>query len=115
MNDFLNLHKFIIYSLIFLFLASIYGVYFSINYWINSDLNLVDYKNIKEVRVLGLIAVVEFVEISWLEILSMRKKAIELGVFLRPFANCIYLMPPLIIKKSELQKLVDAIYQMLKP
>ncbi len=77
--------------------------------------NLVDYKNIKEVRVLGLIAVVEFVEISWLEVLSMRKKAIELGVFLRPFANCIYLMPPLIIKKSELQKLVDAIYQMLKP
>ena len=45
----------------------------------------------------------------------MRKKAIELGVFLRPFANCIYLMPPLIIKKSELKKLVDAIYQMLKP
>lgn len=77
--------------------------------------NLVDYNNIKEVRVLGLIAVIEFVEISWLEILSMRKKAIELGVFLRPFANCIYLMPPLIIKKSELKKLVDVIYQMLKP
>ena len=76
--------------------------------------NLVNYKNVKEVRVLGLIAVVEFTKISWLEILSMRKRAIELGVFLRPFANCIYLMPPLIIKKSELKKLVDAIYEILK-
>ncbi len=80
----------------------------------NSLQNLVNYKNVKEVRVLGLIAVVELVEASWLEILSMRKKAIELGVFLRPFANCIYLMPPLVISRLELEKLVSAIYQILE-
>jgi glycosyltransferase involved in cell wall biosynthesis len=45
-KNFLNLHKFIVYSLIFLFLASIYGIYFSINYWIDSDLNLVNYKKL---------------------------------------------------------------------
>ncbi len=64
---------------------------------------------VKDVRVMGLIAVVEFHQISWDEILLFRTEAIKHNVFLRPFANVVYLMPPLVITKSELKQLTTAI------
>ena len=64
--------------------------------------------NVIDVRVIGLIAVIEL-DISWEEILDLRVKFIDQGVFLRPFSNCIYLMPPLNINRSDLKKLVKAI------
>ncbi len=69
-------------------------------------------KAVKDVRVLGLIAVVE-VDLSWEKILFLRKETIKHGVFLRPFANCIYAMPPLNIKRSELKKITDTIHALL--
>ena len=69
-------------------------------------------KKVKNVRVLGAIAVVE-IATNWEEIQEMRQAFIKEGVFLRPFANCIYLMPPLNIKRKELKKLTDAIFKIL--
>lgn len=61
-----------------------------------------------DIRVIGLIAVIEL-DVSWNYILNLRAKFIDHGVFLRPFSNCIYLMPPLNIKRVDLKKLVNAI------
>jgi len=67
---------------------------------------------VKNVRVIGAIGVIE-IETSWQEIKLMRQKFIEHGVFLRPFADCIYLMPQLNIKISELKKIIEAIANIL--
>lgn len=69
-------------------------------------------KNVKDVRVIGSIGVVE-IEGDFKKMLSLRKKFVEVGVFLRPFANCIYLMPALNIKKTELKKITDSIFEVL--
>ena len=69
-------------------------------------------KKVKDVRVIGLIGVVE-TELGWSEMMNLRKNFIEEGVFLRPFAGCVYLMPPLNIKKSELKKITDSIFRLL--
>jgi adenosylmethionine-8-amino-7-oxononanoate aminotransferase len=67
---------------------------------------------VSNLRILGAIAVIE-IEADFKKILVLRQKFVENGVFLRPFGNCIYLMPALNIKKSELKKLTDAIYKIL--
>jgi adenosylmethionine-8-amino-7-oxononanoate aminotransferase len=71
-----------------------------------------DNPRVKEVNVLGLIVAIK-IEMSLKEIFLLRKKVIEFGVFLRPFANVIYVMPPLNIKRNELKKITNAIYQCL--
>ncbi len=71
-----------------------------------------DLKNVKDVRVIGAVGVVE-IDGDFKTMLQLRKKFISQGVFLRPFANCIYVMPALNIKKSELQKVTKAILQIL--
>ncbi len=69
-------------------------------------------KNVKGVRVIGAIGVVEIVG-DFSKMLELRQKFIAAGVFLRPFANCVYVMPALNIKKSDLQKITDAINAIL--
>ncbi len=69
-------------------------------------------KNVKDVRVIGAIGVVEIIG-DFSKMLELRQKFIAAGVFLRPFANCVYLMPALNIKKSDLQKITDAINAIL--
>jgi adenosylmethionine-8-amino-7-oxononanoate aminotransferase len=69
-------------------------------------------KAVYDLRILGAIAVIE-IEADFKKILALRQKFVENGVFLRPFSNCIYLMPTLNIKKSELKKLTDVIYKIL--
>jgi len=74
-------------------------------------------KNVKDVRVIGAIGVVELEnnkETGWEKMLELRSEfSNKYEVFLRPFANCIYLMPSLNIKKSELLKLTNAIEEIL--
>lgn len=67
-------------------------------------------KNVKDVRVLGSIGVVE-INGDWQKMMELRQKFILEGVFLRPFAGCIYVMPALNIKKSELKKITDVIFK----
>ncbi len=71
------------------------------------------FKIVKNVRVLGSIGVVE-IEGNWQKMIDLRKEFVETGIFLRPFANCIYVMPALNIKKSELKKISDAIFKIVK-
>jgi adenosylmethionine-8-amino-7-oxononanoate aminotransferase len=69
-------------------------------------------KYVQDVRVLGAIGVVE-IDMSWEKILKLRKEFIAAGVFLRPFSNVIYVMPPLTISKKDLQKITSAIHSVL--
>lgn len=71
-----------------------------------------DLPKVIDVRVKGAIGVVEL-EASWDEILAMRERFIELGVFLRPFSNIIYIMPPFTISTAELSKLTSAVVGVL--
>ncbi len=66
------------------------------------------FKNVKDVRVIGAVGVVE-IEGDFQKMIDLRKKFTESGIFLRPFANCIYTMPALNIKKSELKQITDSI------
>ena len=66
---------------------------------------------VKEVRTLGAIGVVELnVEVD----LSLMTPAfIKKGVWVRPFLNLVYIMPPFIISQDELSHLTNAIYEVL--
>ncbi|MFM7620798.1 MAG: adenosylmethionine--8-amino-7-oxononanoate transaminase [Alphaproteobacteria bacterium] len=70
------------------------------------------FKRVKEINVLGAIGVVR-IDLTWQETLKLRQRFIELGVFIRPFANTIYLMPALNISKEELLLLTKKISQVL--
>jgi len=71
-----------------------------------------DLKIVKDVRVLGALGVVE-IDGDFQTMLKLRKEFVAAGIFLRPFANCVYVMPALNIKKSELKKITDAIFKIL--
>jgi adenosylmethionine-8-amino-7-oxononanoate aminotransferase len=63
--------------------------------------------SVKNVRVLGAIAVIEMqhiVDIEWFQ-----EEMIKQGVWIRPFMNLIYLMPPFIIEAEQLNHITDAI------
>jgi adenosylmethionine-8-amino-7-oxononanoate aminotransferase len=47
------------------------------------------------------------------KILELRQKFVTAGIFLRPFENCVYAMPALNIKRAELKKITDIIFQIL--
>ena len=69
-------------------------------------------KNVKDVRVLGAVGVVE-IEGGFEKMLELRQKFVAAGVFLRPFGGCIYTMPALSIRKSELKKITDSVVEIL--
>lgn len=64
-----------------------------------------------DIRVLGAIGVVETKFIINLE--KIQKCFVSHGVWIRPFKNLIYLIPPYIISKAEIKKLVNAILNAL--
>jgi adenosylmethionine-8-amino-7-oxononanoate aminotransferase len=67
--------------------------------------------SVKEVRVLGAIGVVEMHDLQ--DIAIIQAKFVAQGVWIRPFAKLIYIMPPYIISKIELKKLCAAIYHVI--
>lgn len=67
---------------------------------------------VKEVRVLGAIGVVELNE--EIDLSFMTPMFIAQGVWLRPFLNLVYIMPPFVISKEELTHLTSAIYNVVK-
>lgn len=69
---------------------------------------------VKDVRVKGAIGVVELKETDWKKIKQAREKFIEMGVWLRPFGNVFYIMPPFTISTEELEQLTAATYSVLK-
>jgi adenosylmethionine-8-amino-7-oxononanoate aminotransferase len=68
---------------------------------------LTENKKVKDVRILGAIAVVEMVDEINIEIIQ--NILITQGVWLKPFGKLLYTMPPFIINKSELLKITHAI------
>jgi adenosylmethionine-8-amino-7-oxononanoate aminotransferase len=70
-----------------------------------------DFSYVKDVRVLGAIGVVELE--STIEVSKLMPQFIENGVWVRPFGNIIYLMPPFIITAEQLSKLTSAVLKVV--
>lgn len=67
-----------------------------------------DLPGVASTHVKGAIGVVEFKETNWEYIFALRKTLVKEGVWLRPFGNVLYFMPPLIAEEKHLDKLVNA-------
>jgi adenosylmethionine-8-amino-7-oxononanoate aminotransferase len=70
-------------------------------------------KGVKDVRVLGAIGVIE-IDGDWQKMLKLRQEFVKYGIFLRPFSNCIYVMPSLNIKKLDLEILLTIIQKVIQ-
>ncbi len=68
---------------------------------------------IKEIRVIGAVAVLELKAISWDDIQNLRKELLKQEVWLRPFSNVIYFMPSFTITEKQIKKLVLAVSNVL--
>ena len=60
-----------------------------------------------DVRVKGAIGVVQLDKID--DVVWFRQRFVEQGVWVRPFGDVVYLMPPFIVSDDELTKLTDAV------
>ena len=69
-------------------------------------------KIVKEVRTLGAIGVVELHKD--IDLGFMTPAFIREGVWVRPFLNLVYIMPPFVIKQEELTHLTSAIFSVIK-
>ncbi|MEP1034328.1 adenosylmethionine--8-amino-7-oxononanoate transaminase [Ekhidna sp.] len=65
--------------------------------------------SVKDVRVLGAIGVIEMNES--VDVPKAQKFFVEHGVWIRPFRNLIYVMPPYVINSEDLKKLSNAIVE----
>ncbi|MCU7835204.1 MAG: adenosylmethionine--8-amino-7-oxononanoate transaminase [gamma proteobacterium symbiont of Taylorina sp.] len=66
---------------------------------------------VRDVRVKGAIGVVELKEP--VDLKQIQEKLVEQGVWIRPFNQLVYIMPPYIIETDELSKLTSAIVSVL--
>ncbi len=65
-------------------------------------------KGIKDVRCKGALGVVQ-IEGDQQTMFALRPELTAQGVWLRPFSDVVYIMPPLVISPDELQQLIDAV------
>ena len=66
---------------------------------------------VKDVRVKGAIGVIElhkFIDIHW-----MQPRFVELGVWVRPFSNLVYVIPPYIIEPDDLSRVTSSMKQVI--
>lgn len=71
-----------------------------------------DLANVREVRVLGAIGVIELthaVDMHW-----MPEQFVQRGVWVRPFRNLVYVMPPYIIAPEDLAQLCAAMVEVVE-
>jgi adenosylmethionine-8-amino-7-oxononanoate aminotransferase len=74
-------------------------------------LPLKDHHRVQDIRVLGAIGVVQSTE--HVDMPEIQKRFVELGVWIRPFGQLIYIMPPFISDKTQLSLLICAISTVL--
>lgn len=70
------------------------------------------FENVREVRIKGAIGVVELthnVDMHW-----MPEQFVQRGVWVRPFRNLVYVMPPYIIEPDDLAQLTAAIVEVVR-
>jgi len=70
-------------------------------------------QDVVDVRIKGAIGVVQM-DATKIDIQDLRKKFVDMGVWIRPFKDIIYLTPPFTITPQELKTLTDAIVRALK-
>lgn len=69
------------------------------------------FNTVKDVRVKGAIGVIELhkpIDIHW-----MQPRFVELGVWVRPFSNLVYVMPPYIMEAGDLSCVTSAMRQVV--
>jgi adenosylmethionine---8-amino-7-oxononanoate aminotransferase len=66
---------------------------------------------VRDVRVLGAIGVVQLERTPNLD--ALRARFVEHGVWVRPFGDVVYLMPPLVIERADLDVLIGSIPRVL--
>lgn len=71
-----------------------------------------DCSAVQEVRVLGAIGVVEMKED--VDVARLQKEFVNKGVWVRPFRNLVYIMPPYIIKEEDLSLLTKTIVEIVE-
>lgn len=70
-----------------------------------------EFKQVKEVRVLGAIGVVEMQQAVNMQ--TIMPAFVDAGVWVRPFGNLVYLMPPFIINDDDLDTLTTAVVKVV--
>ncbi len=68
--------------------------------------------NSTDIRILGAIGIVEFNQN--INVAAAQKLFVKKGVWIRPFRNLVYIMPPFIIKPEELVQLINSIKELAK-
>jgi adenosylmethionine-8-amino-7-oxononanoate aminotransferase len=71
-----------------------------------------EFKQVKEVRVLGAIGVVEMQQAVNMQ--TITPTFVDAGVWVRPFGKLVYLMPPFIINDDDLDTLTAAVVKVVK-
>ncbi len=64
---------------------------------------------VKQVRVLGAIGVLEMQQ--KVDVAKLQAQFVERGVWIRPFNNLIYIMPPFTISSAQLSRLTSSMYE----
>ena len=75
-----------------------------------------DLPNVAEVRQRGMIGAVELKGYDPMQRVGLKiyQYALKNGVLLRPLGNVIYFMPPYVIKKEELEKVIQVAYEAMQ-
>ena len=68
--------------------------------------------HVADVRVLGAIGVVELE--NMVDLKQMQPRFVEQGVWVRPFGRLVYLMPPFVISKPDLETLTSAVVRVIQ-
>jgi adenosylmethionine-8-amino-7-oxononanoate aminotransferase len=72
--------------------------------------------NVKEIRQTGMISAIEMIDYPWEKRMGLRvyEWGLKNGVLLRPLGNVIYFMPPYVINKEEIDRMVDVAFSGIK-